>query len=301
MSRLDQYSNRGNRGRDTRKRVPLSTRLAVTFGGFTVQFGALFFAFGMIFWWVFGAQSDVTSWFHFMGDLSSTAGRVVSVENTGISEGGSDSSPGTPIYRVSYEYYAGPVLFSGDCYGTGFSPEPGSVVTVEYVANDPAVSRIEGTRKSAIGFWGIFVAVFPAVGLAFMGVGLMRNARTARILKEGRLARGRLVAKEPTNTRINNRTVYRFTFEFEDESGASHQVSGRTHNTHLLEDDETERIIYDPGAPERGVLVDTLPGKPGVDANGSIQGVGVRALVLMLLPVGGVSVHAFIGYVLYLA
>ncbi|MBZ0136509.1 MAG: DUF3592 domain-containing protein [Planctomycetes bacterium] len=299
MNRLDQYSNR-RPGGESRRGVPISTRVAVQFGGFMVQFGAAFFAFGMIFWWVFGAQSDVTSWFKFMGDLQTAQGRVTGVEDTGISEGGSDSSPGTPIYRVFYEYELNGVWYAGNCYGTGFNPATGKGVEIEYVADDPVTSRITGTRKSALGFVGILVAIFPAIGLIFMTIGLLRNARAAKLIGTGKLARGRLVLKEPTNTRINNRMVYRFTFEYEDEAGATHRVSGRTHHSHLLEDEETERLIYDPDNPDDGVLVDTLPGKPKVGDDGQIQGVGLAAIKLMILPVGGILAHGAVGVFLYL-
>ena len=301
MSRLDKYSNkRDGNAQKAQRRVPISTRIAVQFGGFLVQFGALFFAFGMIFWWVFGAQSDVTSWFKFMGDLATTQGTVINVEDTGISEGGSDSTPGTPIYQVFYQFELDGVRYADECYGTGYYPPMGTTVVVEYVADDPTTSRIEGTRKSALGFVGILVAIFPGVGLVLMTIGLLRNAKAARLVGIGKLARGRLVAKEPTNTRINKKMVYKFTFEFEDENGDTHQVSGRTHHTSLLEDEETERLIYNPSRPDDGVLVDTLPGKPRVNEDGEIQGVGVAALLLMILPVGGVLAHGAVGTMLYL-
>ena len=300
MSRLDQYSNRRDHDSRPTRRVPVSTRIAVQFGGFFVQFGAAFFAFGMIFWWVFGAHSDVTSWYKFMGDLQTTQGTVTQVEDTGISEGGSDSSPGTPIYRVAFEFELNGVQYASDCYGTGYSPSRGTTVSVEYVADDPITSRIEGTRKSALGFIGLLVAIFPLTGLTFMTIGMMRNAGAARIIGVGRLARGRLVSKEPTNTRINKQTVYKYTFEFEDEHGATHQVTGRTHHTSLLEDEETERLIYNPAKPDDGVLIDTLPGRPTVSDDGQFSSVGVRALVLMILPVGGIVVHGAIGALMYL-
>lgn len=301
MNRLDQYSNRRASDPSSKRSVPVSTRMAVHFGGFMVQFGALFFAFGMVFWWVFGAQSDVTSWFKFMGNLKLEQGTVTGVEDTGISEGGSDSSPGTPIYRVFYEFELDGVIYREECYDTGFNRGPGALVDIEFVPDDPATSRIVGTRKSALGIWGVFVAVFPGIGLIFMSIGLLRNAKAARVLGVGKLSRGRLVSKEPTNTRINKQMVYRFTFEFEDESGTTHQVTGRTHHTSLLEDEETERILYNPAKPNEGVLVDTLPGKPKVGVDGQLNGVGPYALVLMILPVGGVVAHGVVGYFLYLA
>ena len=303
MSNLDQYNRRPSEADSTtgRRSVPVTTRAAMLFGGFPVQFGAAFFTFGMIFWWVFGAQSDVTSWYQFSGELQRTEGTVVSCTDTGISEGGSDSRPGTPIYQIDYEYLSPKEMrLSGTCYATGMNLVSGAPVTIEYVPDDPATSRIPDTRKNVIGFWGIFVGLFPAIGLAFLFVGLRSNARSLRVLKIGKQARGRLISKEPTNTRINKQTVYKLTFEYEDANGDAHSITTKTHLTAMLEDEETERLLYDPMHPSEGVLVDNLHGKPAISARGDVLGVGVSAsLGRMLLPVGGFIAHAGVGVIFY--
>ncbi|MCB9934746.1 MAG: DUF3592 domain-containing protein [Planctomycetes bacterium] len=302
MGNLDQYSRRPGKESAGGRNVPLTTALAVLFGGFFLQFGAGFFAFGMIFWWVFGAQSDVTSWYRFSGNLQRIWGTALACEHTGISEGGGDSDPGTPIYRTTYHFELPQgTAFEGVCYGTGMYFQPGGPVEVEFLAENPEVSRIVGTRKAAIGAWGIFVGLFPGLGLLFMGLGLRGNLRAVRVLKRGKLTRGKLVDKQPTNTRINNRMVYRFTFEFQDEHGRIYRVSGKTHHTELLEDEEQERLLYDPEHPDGGVLVDTLPGKPELSPDGDLRGANPGAVLLrMLLPVGGLAVHAAVGVALYL-
>ena len=300
MSNLDQYSRKP--GAASGKRfVPPTTALAVLFGGFFVQFGAGFFAFGMIFWWIFGAQSDVTSWYRFSGELTQVRGSALAIEDTGISEGGSDSSPGIPVYKVGYGFE--PIeggYERGFCYGTGMSFAPGTVVDIEYVVGDPGTSRIVGSRKRPMEPWGLLVAIFPLLGLLFMFLGLRGNARALRLLKIGKQARGRLVNKEPTNTKINNQMVYKFTFEYTDEAGATHRMSDKTHHSYLVEDEQTERLFYDPRNPADGKLVDLLPGRPRVDPDGSIGWVSPAVtLVRALLPVGGVAAHVAIGLIFY--
>ena len=301
MSNLDKYNRYPDPPERGRRAVPMMTQLAVTFGGFFLQFGALFFAFGMIFWWVFGAQSDVTSWYKFTGALATAGGTAIGSHDTGISEGGSDSTPGTPIYRIDYSFTApSGAHLTDSCYATGLQYTSGQPVSVEYLPDDPATSRIIGTRKSALGAWGIFVAIFPGLGLVFMVVGLRGNLRALRILKVGKWARGKLVNKQATGTKINNNIVYKFTFEYEDESGQAHQITDKTHHTHLLEDEEMERLIYNPAKPSEGMLVDVLPGKPEVLEDGSIASInpGV-ALLRVVLPVGGVAAHAAVGLFYY--
>jgi hypothetical protein len=300
VSNLDQYSRRPGSA-SGRRFVPPTTALAVLLGGFLVQFGAGFFAFGMIFWWIFGAQSDVTSWYRFSGELTKVTGSALSVEDTGISEGGDDDSPGTPIYKVSYSFAPSEGRpMHGFCYGTGMYFTPGTPVDVEYVTGDPGTSRIVGSRKRPMDMSGLFVAIFPLIGLILMFFGLRGNARALRLLHIGKQTRGKLVNKEPTNTKINNQMVYKFTFEYVDEAGATHRMSDKTHHSHLVEDEQTERLFYNPRNPSEGKLVDLLPGRPRVDPDGSIGWVGVGAMGLRaLLPVGGVAAHVAVGLIFY--
>lgn len=301
MSNLDQYSRKPGRDSTGGRSVPLSTALAVLFGGFFVQFGAGFFAFGMVFWWLFGAQADVTSWYRFSGELARARGTALVCTDTGMSEGGGKHSSGTPVYQTSYRFHdSDGRSFEGECYSTGLSFSTDQIVDIEYDPADPATSRIVGTRKKPWDAFVLFSAIFPITGMVIMVIGLRGNLRAARVLKTGKLTRGRLVDKQPTNTRINNRTVYRFTFEFQDEQGRSYQVCGKTHITELLEDEELERLLYDPEHPEGGVLVDALPGKPEITPDGEIKGANPGATLLrMLLPVGGVAVHVAVGVWLY--
>ncbi|MCB9894286.1 MAG: DUF3592 domain-containing protein [Planctomycetes bacterium] len=301
MGRLDEYNRRPGGSTSSGRNVPLTTQVAIAFGGFFPQFGAAFFTFGMIFWWIFGAQADVTSWYQFSGDLVHVQGQALTCTDTGMSVGGDDDTRGTPVYKTTYGYEVeGGRYYEGECYGTGLSFSPGQVVPVEYVADDPVTSRIEGSRKKPWDAWVLFVAIFPGLGLVFMALGVRSNLRKLRILKVGKTTRGRLVSKEPTNTKINNQTVYKFTFEYQDESGNTHQVSDKTHITHLLEDEDTEKLVYDPGNPANGLLVDVLPGKPKIDDHGNIGASGAAAaFTRAVLPVGGVAAHVAVFVLLY--
>lgn len=306
MSRLDKYSRKpGGAGKSTGSRdvggVPLSTRLATLFGSIFLQIGAVFFALGMVFWWVFGAGAGVATWFKLSGDVQTVQGTVTGVEETGISEGGSDSTPGTPIYRVLYSYSPdGAGKLTGASYGVGYNPGAGTGVTVEYAPDDPLASRIEGTRTSPVGLWVLFIAIFPLTGLVFMAGGFRRGAHTARLIALGKLTRGRMVDKSATGSKINNQKVYRYTFEFEDEAGETHRITDKTHHTQLVEDEELERILYNPNNPSEGKLVDTLPGRPKVNEDGTLSPVGFKkAFFRMILPVGGVAAHLVVGVFYY--
>jgi hypothetical protein len=97
--------------------------------------------------------------------------------------------------------------------------------------------------------------------------------------------RGRLVDKSPTNTTINNRRVFKLTFEFLDRDGNAHRTSIKTHHPENLEDDAEELLFYDPAHPEHACARDAMPGGVSVNADGSFRGVRPgRATMALLIP-----------------
>lgn len=317
MSRLDKYSRRpassrsanaapdlkpsrrddGSVRRDSRSReggrsVPMSTVLGVAFGSALTQIGGIVLTFGMIAWWAFGSQADITSWYVFSGDLSRATGQVTDYRETAVSEGGGEGDPGTPIYHIHYEF-TGPDggIIRGDCYSTGMHFNPSGPVNIEFKPDDPWTSRIVGTRKAWFGFGAVFVALIPLFALVFLFFGLRRGFASAALLRFGKLTRGRMVDKQPTNTQINNQSVYSFTFEFLDESGNAHRVEARTHHVATLEDEETEAIVYHPQRPQLARLVDAMPGKPKI-VQDQVQPLAAgKVLRRLLFPVGGTLAH----------
>ena len=61
--------------------------------------------------------------------------------------------------------------------------------------------------------------------------------RAIRLFKNGELTKGKLILKVPTNTKINEQTVYKLTFRFKDKLGNEFSVSDKTHLPDLLEYD----------------------------------------------------------------
>jgi hypothetical protein len=126
----------------------------------------------------------------------------------------------------------------------------------------------------------------------------MMNLRASRLLGSGRMALGKLIAKEPTNMRVNNRTVYKMTFEFVDGNGRTCTMRTRTSEPEKLEDDAEERILYDPERPECAVTLDTLPGGAEVDESGNLRVSNLRqALAYLLLPAALIGVNVILAWV----
>ncbi len=140
--------------------------------------------------------------------------------------------------------------------------------------------------------WCAIVVIFPTVGLCSVLVGLRRGLKAIGLLKRGMPAKGTLVNKEITNTKLNNNTVYKLTFEFTDNNGQTHEAVAKTHQPNLLEDDDLEPLMYDPLNPAHAILIDHLPGSPRINKMGEIRDPGMLAsLVTLVLPMVAIIGH----------
>ena len=275
--------------------VPLSTRLVVLFGGTFSQMGWFFFGFGMIFVWIFASKGDYTSAFVMRGNLETARAVVTAVEDTHFTQGGGKHSKGTPIYAFHYKFNTGGTDYEGTSYHTGGIAPENDKVTVEFPAGRPGTSRIRGMRRAMFGPFVGFVFIFPAVGLAFVLPGVWRGRKNIGLLTDGETAQGSLVKKEPTNVKVNNRTVYKLTFEFTDRNGQTRQAIAKTQLPEKLEDNRLELLFYDPNNSANSTLLDNLPGKQALTDRGDLQACGfwaglgavVGPFVALVVVIGG--------------
>lgn len=279
------------------RHVPPMLALRVMFGGFMNQFGWFFFGFGMIFFWIFGMQADLTGW-RFWGDVRETSGVIESRESTNMSENDREVIQ----YRYSFQDDRGDVYF-GDAYSTKARLGSGSKITVEYLPDDPETSRASGMRRKPFSGWVLFVVIFPFIGSVFMMIGMRHGRKGARMLKNGVMTTGTLIGKERTNTKINEQPVYKLTFEFQAENLQNYQVTARTHLPQHLEDEPQERILYAPWNPNEAVVFDDLPGAPLIlDGELVIYGKGqlIRSILPLIVPGITIFGHGLYVMVAYL-
>ncbi len=281
--------------------VPLALRISLLFGGTLNTIGWVFFGFGGVFVWMFAMHGDY-SFFTFSGPTLETTGVIVRSERTSTSEGGSDSRPGTPIYANYFKYEADGVEFESVSYATGRSLEPGRKAEVEFLANKPREARIKGMRRALFPPFVAFVVIFPLIGLAFILARLRNAVKSIRLLHIGRSSTGTLRSKIPTNVSINNQPVFRMTFDFMTAEGRKGEVVVRTHETTQLEDEENERLIYDPYDLQNGITFDDLPGNTRIDAAGNFYtGLYLSTMGSLVLPLATLGGHGWWIYINYFA
>lgn len=271
--------------------VPFSVRLRVLFGGFNNQFGWAFFGFGMIFVWVFALNADFVSPILFSFQSNTVGGIVESVETTNATEND------VQVYQVKYVYFDHlGRQHQGSSYSTG-EPGVGARVFIEFLPYAPSISRIEGMRRAIFGPFAVVSILFPLVGLGFLVSGIKYGLKANRLLAQGRIAFGKLISSEMTNTSINNRPVMKLRFAFETHEGEDWEVVAKTHEPEDLRDEPQEPLLYDPEDPSYAVLLDNLPGSTTFDSSGHLLPASTReTLRPLILP--GLTV---LGHGIYLA
>jgi hypothetical protein len=272
------------------REVPISVRIRVLFGGFTNQFGWIFFGFGLIFVWVFTAHSDIASIVLFRLKTDITIGIVESVQYTNAGE------DNEPIFEVKYTYIDNlGKQHRGASYTKG-QPQETARVTVEYVSTLPSFSRVVGMRREMFSPWAIIIIIFPLIGLGFIYSGMKYGIKANRLLSQGRITFGKLISTEPTGASINNRPVLKLTFTFTTDSGLDWEAVAKTHEPEDLRDEADEPLLYDPNDPSTAVLLDDLPGSAEFDANGKLVPASVLGTVRILI----IPVLTVVGHGIYL-
>lgn len=270
----------------TYRQIPLSTRISILFGGFKAQFGWAFFGFGMIFFWAFAMNMDL-SFLYYNGNIVTVEGLATGYSGTNASE----NEVSVFANHFSFKTEDG-VEISGTSYATGHRVLDGEALIVEYPEGKPQYARIKGMRTKIFSGFVIFVIIFPLIGLVFILLGLRRSFRALRLFKYGILTGGKLISKEKTNTRINNRIVYKMTFQYKDDLGREYERKEKTPLPYLLQDEQEERLLYLRGRPSYAILIDSLPSSYLMNKEGKIDSAPARNVFLLLIfPLSSIVGH----------
>lgn len=278
------------------RRVPLALICASLSGVFTL-FGSVFFSFGMIFVWVFGAgQRPLDAWR--LSRAGATAPALVEeVEGTGGYENE------VQIFRYRFRVLAGDGTGpAGTCYTTGGQWQAGDRVRAVYLPEDPAVACLEGARLSDFPWWVmLFVGIFPAIGLGFLIPSTIGGLRRIQLLRHGLVAAAGNLRTETTNTRINNVPVMRYRYEFRDLQGMVRPGSSSALPTVQVGDEAAEPVLYLPARPRQSLLVDTLSLRHRLEigpGGGWVYPGPVKAVLVCLLQWVPVFAHVAAGLVM---
>jgi hypothetical protein len=244
------YQRSSNTG--TGRNIPIGIKLGVLFGGATFLIGFIFLAMGLLFVFIFGSLADFSS-MTFSDSTPTTSAIIKRITD------GAGTVNDRPVLCYTYNYYVGNKKYTGYSYSETALLEIGDTVEVQYKKEEPVKSRIPGMRLSAFPAWVLLIILpFVLIGAGFSGYNIYKGIQNIKILSVGKTGLGKLLYKNPTGTRINNRTVYELTFEFK-VGDKSYQAIAKSHTPEKLEDEHEEMLVYNPQFPEEAVMLDSLP------------------------------------------
>ncbi|MFN7996264.1 MAG: hypothetical protein U0Q18_21815 [Bryobacteraceae bacterium] len=224
------------------------------------QIGWVILGFGSIFIWGFLPHADFSGPRFRPRETAEVRGESLDCRTTRFTEGGSKTRRGTPIYENRYRYTIGVKTYESSSYAKG-QCLAGGPVRVEYLIRQPDFSRVAGMRRKPLSPASSLIALFPATGLAMILAGVWKGRRSIRLLRNGSPAVARFLKKEPTRTRVNNRLVYRMTFEYTAQNGMLGNAVLRSNRPERLEKKPGTLLLYAPENLNDVVFVDTLPGR----------------------------------------
>jgi len=239
----------GNDGRN----ISLKMKLQIIFKHTLMLIGVIFTILSLFMFIIFGLQVSFED-YKFDENSPITEGKIIKVLKTNAKENN------ISVVKYEYEYNINSQTYKAESYTTGKQYVEQQTVEIQYIESEPQISRIENTRKGAFDPWFLlFFTPFLFVGGSMVGVGIYLSLNSIKLLKFGEIAYGILVDKQPTNVKINNKTVYKLFFEFQARDGQKYTTIAKTHRPALLENEVKEKLVYDPNNPSKAVVIDTLP------------------------------------------
>ncbi|TAK33054.1 MAG: hypothetical protein EPO28_17380 [Saprospiraceae bacterium] len=265
------------------------TRAVLFFGDQVSQTGWLLFAAGSLFFWNTSTHSEARLWFHHQTlDWSSIAGVILSEDSTGKWE---DKKQ---IWQYGHYFALDGVRYTGKSYSIGKKFDAGQIAYIQYDPEDPGYNCIIGMRQNLYPVRANWLLLLPLLGLLFIFYPVSQNLRFIRLLKIGDFTRGKMVGKTATNQTVKTggsvRPVMRYLFAFEYE-GTIYHAHCHTHRTNLVEDEETESILFDRYNPAFNLVYDAVPNVPATGTNGKMMPAPAGKAWVLFLPAFGIAVN----------
>src|SRR6185436_13876998 len=83
---------------------------------------------------------------------------------------------------------------------------------------------------------------------------------------------------------VNDRPVWKLTFEYVARDGQRHEATASTTDTARLEDEAQEPLLYDPARPSVAYVLDEAPARPQFESNGDLRGRPLPGLLSAIIP-----------------
>jgi hypothetical protein len=174
-----------------------------------------------------------------------------------------------------------PLTLLYDCLFSGLSW--GWVLLLGLLAAEECVVRVlrfPGLLRIIYILGGVFAGAVALVAVGLLVEGMRTSLREVWFLRRGKLALAHVTGHEP----CDRTRGYRVTFEFTDGGNEIRQAQISTHNWTVLEPSCRTPILYDPGRPDRALMVQDMKCAPRFNGRGGFRAPEAGTLALILTP-----------------
>ncbi|MBM83149.1 MAG: hypothetical protein CMJ78_21515 [Planctomycetaceae bacterium] len=127
-------------------------------------------------------------------------------------------------------------------------------------------------------------AIWPVIGLGLIAASMGKAYQRLQLARSGIIAPAKLVGRQRTNASINERTVFRMKFEFEDQDGQIQHCTVSSHTPEQYSDSETEYVLYAPNKVGDAITLKSVPSEPLIAKDGSMHAsTSTKPLVVYLI------------------
>jgi hypothetical protein len=225
----------------------LFEKIRIVYSNFFMVFGTIWTMFILLM--LILANTDISNAIALNSSNSYTEGNIISKKET--------QRKGKVYYDRTIAYKVNNV-----CYTISERSQLDTItekINVKYLPEKPEVSSVSENSVGEKVVILLVFSLFPLIGFVILAYGIKKSSQNLDVLENGEIALGKFLRSEATNTTINKQRVMKLYFSFTDKYGKEQQTVAETHNTHKLQDEALEMLVYMPDNVEKSVFLDILP------------------------------------------
>ncbi len=265
------------------------TQAVLMCGDFLSRAGWALLALGSVFFWTTAVNSEAKMLLEERtANWQEKAGVILEADSTQSVENGQ------LIWKYKHSFALDGERFLGESYSVGKKFDAGQIAYIRYDAENPSTNYLIGLRRRQYSWRVNLFLLIPLLGLVFVLYPIRQNLRFLRMLKIGDFTRGKIVGKTATKQSRRQGSavlpIFKFQFEFE-HNGTKYFATCRTYRSSLVEDEDSEIILFDRYHPTRSIVYDAVPNAPAINAEGKMEKAPARKAWVLFLPVFTVVVN----------
>ncbi len=275
------------------REIPFSLKVNCFLGGLRYQFSLLFLSLFVVFFLVFAFDFSSIIFSFSENKIEKITGTLINTTETIFNEGVHRPVPilGEDIYKYSVSGKSYKASSLGANRFIKKKLEENSIV-VEYIVNNPSISRIKGMSPGLHLSGGItpivIIAIIILIIFSIVCSMSYKRFRLYRLLKNGLRTTGTVISKKLLSNTSESQW-YEVVYEFMVDNQRYH-LKNRPYCTEQIEIGEQQNLLYDRDRPHKAALLDSVPCSIVFDESDQIiTDNNLSTVTILLIPITSIS------------